>query len=160
MRETRQLIISIAGCELVGIVATPFTISAIPTWYATLNKPTFSPPNWIFGPVWILLYLLMGISAFLIWQKGLKGTTKKSVKKAFGYFFLQLFFNFIWSVLFFGLHNPLLGFIDILLLLISIVLTMATFYKISKIATYLLIPYLLWVSFATILNFSLVLLNY
>lgn len=152
-----RLVTSIVVCEFVGLVSTPFTLSAIPTWYAYLHKPFFSPPNWVFGPVWTLLYAMMGISAFLIWQKG---TQKKKVNKALGYFFVQLFFNFLWSVLFFGLHNPLLGLLGIVLLLISIILTSVTFYKLSKAASYLLVPYLLWVSFATLLNLSIVLLNH
>lgn len=139
-----------------GILATPFTLAAIPAWYATLHKPFFSPPNWIFGPIWTILYFIMGVSAFLIWKKGLKN---KKIQKALLYFIIQLFFNFLWSALFFGLHNPLLGLIDIVLLFISIILTITFFYKISKAASYLLIPYLLWVSYATILNFSLVVLN-
>lgn len=156
MKKYSQLALAIIGCELVGIVSTPFTISAIPTWYRTLNKPFFSPPNWIFGPVWTTLYLLMGISAFLIWQKGLK---KKKVKEAITYFGIQLFLNFIWTFLFFGLRNPLLGLIDIVVLWIFIVLTIVKFYKLSRPAAYMLIPYLLWVSFATILNSSILILN-
>lgn len=156
MKDIGKFLISIFGCELIGILATPFTISAIPTWYATLNKPPFSPPNWIFEPVWTLLYLLMGISAFLIWQKGLHNM---KVKKALGYFLLQLFFNFIWSVTFFGLHSPLLGLLDIVVLLVIVIITIVSFYKLSRSAAYLLIPYLLWLSFATILNLSIVVLN-
>ena len=156
MGNIQKLIISIVGCELVGIGASIFTLTAIPTWYSSLTKPSFSPPNWIFGPVWTTLYFLMGVSAFLIWKKGLKS---KKVKRALLFFLFQLFFNFLWSILFFGLHNPLLGLLDILLLLVSIIVTLITFYKISKTATYLLIPYLIWVSFATILNFSLIVLN-
>lgn len=156
MKDIQKFIICVLGCELVGIVSTPFTISAIPTWYVTLNKPPFSPPNWIFGPVWTTLYFLMGVSVFLIWKKGLKN---KKIKKALLYFIIQLFFNFLWSLFFFGLHNPLLGLIDILLLLISIILTIITFYKISRVAGYFLLPYLLWVIFATVLNLALVVLN-
>ncbi|MBP9718915.1 MAG: tryptophan-rich sensory protein [Candidatus Levybacteria bacterium] len=156
VKDFSKFLISIIGCELVGILSTPFTISAISTWYIFLNKPPFSPPNWVFGPVWTILYFLMGISAFLVWRKGLKN---KKVKKALFYFLLQLFFNFLWSLLFFGLHSPLLGLLDIIVLLVSIVITLVAFYRVSKIAAYLLIPYLLWVSFATILNLSIVLLN-
>jgi tryptophan-rich sensory protein len=156
MKNFPKLIVSVVGCELVGIVSTPFTITAISTWYIFLNKPSYSPPNWVFGPVWTILYCLMGISAFLIWQKD--GKNKKG-KKALSYFLLQLFFNFLWSILFFGLRNPLLGLIDIIALLITISITILAFYKTSKIAAYLLIPYLVWVSFATILNLSIVLLN-
>ena len=129
-------------CELVGIAGTPFTVAAIPTWYATLTKPPFSPPNWIFGPVWTLLYAMMGVSMYLVFQEGWK---KKKVKEAFAYFVIQLVLNFSWSFLFFGLRNPLLGLIDIVLLWIAIFLTIKKFYKISKPTAYLLIPYLLWV---------------
>lgn len=156
MKDIPKLLAAVIGCELVGIVSTPFTISAISTWYVFLVKPSFSPPNWIFGPVWTTLYLLMGVSAFLIWRKGLKN---KKVKRALSYFLVQLFFNISWSLLFFGLHSPLLGLLNIILLLISIVLTIQAFYRISKIAAYILVPYLLWVSFATILNIAIVLLN-
>ena len=156
MGNLQKLIVAIVGCELVGILSTPFTLSAIPTWYIHLHKPSFSPPNWIFGPVWTVLYFLMGLSVFLIWKKGVKN---KKIQHALFYFLVQLFFNFTWSILFFGLHNPLLGLVDILLLLISIILTMIIFLKTSRFAFYLLIPYLLWVSFATLLNLSLVLLN-
>ena len=156
MKNLSKLFIAVIGCELVGLLSTPFTISSIPSWYAYLNKPPFSPPNWIFGPVWIMLYFLMGVSAFLIWEKGLKN---KKVKRAQNYFFIQLFFNFFWSVLFFGLHFPILGLIDIVALLISILFTSRAFFAISKLASSLLLPYLLWVSFATILNIFIVILN-
>lgn len=156
MGNTQKLILSIIGCEVVGLLATPFTVSAIPTWYAHLHKPFFSPPNWIFAPTWTLLYCLMGIAAFLILRKGLQ---KKKIKKAFRYFLLQLFFNFLWSIFFFGLHSPLLGLLDIITLIVFIIITIYTFYKLSKQAAYLLIPYLIWVCFATILNLSLFILN-
>lgn len=156
VKDLSKLVISIAVCELVGLISTPFTIASISTWYVYLNKPSFSPPNWVFGPVWTTLYLLMGISAYVVWKKGLKN---KKVKIALLYFLTQLLFNFLWSIFFFGLHLPLFGFIDIIALLVSIVLTMIKFNKISKIAMYLLIPYILWVSFATLLNLAIVLLN-
>lgn len=156
MKNILKLFLFIIGCELVGILATPFTVSSIPTWYAELIKPSFSPPNWVFGPVWVVLYLLMGVSVYLIWKEG---TKKKRVKIALFYFLIQLFFNFLWSAVFFGLHQPLLAFVDIILLFGAIILTMVKFNKISKVAFYLLIPYLVWVSFATILNVSIVFLN-
>lgn len=156
MKDLQKLTISVIGCELIGIASTPFTLAAIPTWYASLNKPPFSPPNWVFGPVWTVLYFLMGISAFLIWKKGLE---KKKIKKALVYFLLQLFFNFLWTPLFFGLHSPLLGLLDIVVLLAFLLVTIVSFYKLSKPAAYLLVPYLAWVSFATILNLSIVMLN-
>jgi translocator protein len=156
VRSFFRLLICIAGCELVGLLATPLTISAIPTWYATLNKPSFSPPNWVFGPAWTTLYFLMGVAIFIIWKKGFKN---KKAKTALSYFLVQLFFNFLWSVLFFGLRSPLLGLLDIIILLLMIVLTFNAFNKLSKAASYLLIPYLCWVSFATLLNLSVFLLN-
>jgi len=151
-----KFLITVIGCELVGIISTPFTLAAIPTWYNILTKPPFSPPNWIFGPVWTALYFLIGISAFLIWKKGLK---KKHVKEALYYFIAQLVFNFMWSILFFGLKSPIIGLIDILVLWVLILITMIKFYKISKPASYLLVPYILWVSFATLLNLFIVILN-
>jgi tryptophan-rich sensory protein len=129
---------------------------AIPTWYATLNKPMFSPPNWLFGPVWTALYFLMGVSLFLVWKQGFK---KKQVKSAVKVFLFQLVVNFLWSILFFGLQSPLLGLIDIVLMLGLIIYSIKLFYPISKIAAYLLVPYLLWVSFATLLNLFILILN-
>lgn len=156
MKDLPKLIVSVIGCELVGFLGTPFTISSIPTWYATLNKPPFAPPNWIFGPVWTLLYFLMGVAFYLIWKQGWQ---KKKVKTAGTYFLAQLGFNFIWSPIFFGLRSPLLGLVTILAMWTLIVITIKKFYPLSKPAAYLLIPYLLWVSFATILNASIVILN-
>jgi tryptophan-rich sensory protein len=98
-----RLIIAVAVSELAGVVGSIFTFSAISSWYITLTRPTFSPPNWIFGPVWTTLYLLMGISAFLIWQRGLE---RKDVKLALSVFGFQLVLNAVWSIVFFGLHNP------------------------------------------------------
>ena len=156
MNKIVKLITSVAICELVGIISVPFTMASIPTWYATLNKPSFSPPNWIFGPVWTTLYLMMGVALYLVWMKGLKN---KKVKGALIVFGVQLLFNFLWSILFFGLHSPLLALINIILLLYAIVMTIVKFNRISKSASYLLLPYLFWASFATILNFSIVILN-
>lgn len=156
MNKFAKLAVCVSVCEFVGIASTPFTIAAIGGWYQTLNKPFFSPPNWIFGPVWIILYFLMGVSAFLVWEKGLK---KIRVKITLYYFLAQLVLNFVWSFLFFGLHSPILGLIDIVLLWILIVLTIVKFQEVSKTASYLLLPYILWVSFAAILNFSIVIIN-
>ncbi len=156
MRHLPKLIASIALCELAGILATPFTLAAIPSWYVFLNRPSFAPPNWLFGPAWTALYLLMGIAFYLIWKQGLK---KIKVREAAYYFLAQLFFNFTWSIAFFGLRSPLLGLINILILLALIVATMIKFKPLSQAAFYLLVPYLLWVSFATLLNASIVVLN-
>ncbi|MBI4004968.1 tryptophan-rich sensory protein [Candidatus Roizmanbacteria bacterium] len=156
MSKTSKLVTAVLGCELVGILSIPFTFVAIPTWYVTLNKPAFSPPNWIFGPVWTALYFMMGVAAYLVWQKGLKN---KKVRRALVYFLLQLGFNFFWSIIFFGLRQPLLAFVDIVLLWGAIFITIMQFSKLSKPAAYLMIPYLLWVSFAMVLNLSIVSLN-
>ncbi len=144
-----KFLLSIGLCLGAGILGSFFTFSAIPTWYATLNKPVFSPPNWVFGPVWTILYLLMGISLYLVW-------TKKKVPTVF---WIQLVLNALWSIIFFGMRNPLLAMLDILALWVSIFLTIKAFSKINKLASNLLYPYLSWVTFATILNLSLVLLN-
>ena len=148
-----KLISSIIICELAGILGSIFTISSVSTWYITLNKPFFNPPSWLFGPVWTALYLLMGISLYLIW------TNKKRTKKALTIFGIQLILNTLWSILFFGLKTPLFAFIEIIFLWIAIMLSIQYFYKINKTAAYLLIPYILWVSFAAILNFSIFVLN-
>lgn len=156
MKNLPKLITSIIGCQLVGIIGSVFTVSSIPTWYASLNKPWFAPPNWIFGPVWTTLYLMMGISFYLVWIQGWK---KQKVRTAGFYFLAQLGLNFIWSPLFFGLQSPLIALVVIVALLVLIVLTMKQFYPLSKPAFYLLVPYLLWVSFATVLNAGIWVLN-
>lgn len=150
-----KLVASILLCQMAGFLGSLFTAPAIPTWYQTLNKPFFTPPNWIFGPVWISLYLLMGISLFVVWRN--PGHPK--FKLAFIFFFVQLILNILWSAVFFGLQSPFLGLMDIVLLWIVILLTILSFLKISKFAGALLIPYLLWVSFAILLNFFLWILN-
>ncbi len=151
-----KLIAYIIFCEGVGIIGSFFTYPAIKAWYVMLDKPFFSPPNWLFAPVWTILYAFMGISLYLVWEKGAKGEREK---KAVKIFLLQLFANFLWSILFFGLRSPLLGLIDIVILLVLIIITLEKFKQISKTAFYLMIPYLLWVSFATILNGALLFLN-
>jgi translocator protein len=145
----KRLIISLAFPQLAGIVGSLFTISTIPTWYATLEMPSFSPPNWLFGPVWILLYILMGISVYLIWQKKCRTLL----------FWVHLFFNALWSIIFFGLQNPGLAFVNIIIIWLLIVVLMVQFWKVRKLSTYLLIPYLLWVSFASVLNYFIWYLN-
>lgn len=156
MNNFFKLILSIIVCELVGLISTPFTIASIEKWYQYLNKPFFSPPNWIFGPVWTILYFLMGVSAYLIWAKGFKNKKVKNALKLFG---IQLLINFLWSIFFFGMHNPWLAFLDIIFLWIAILITIMKFDNLSKWAGYLLVPYLLWVSFAAVLNISILILN-
>jgi len=143
-------------CELAGIVGSLFTISAIPTWFATLTKPVFSPPNWIFGPVWTLLYLLMGVSAYRVWRLGVR---KSSVRNAMILFGIQLFLNAIWSIIFFGWHNIPFAFIDIAALWLTIIYLILRFHKLDEPSAYLMMPYLVWVSFATVLNYNFWLLN-
>lgn len=139
-----------------GAIGSLFTLEAVPGWYATLAKPPFSPPGWVFGPVWTTLYVLMGISAYLVWQKGWQ---KKPVRFALCLFGLQLFLNALWSILFFGLRSPLYGLFGIIPLWLSIALCMRAFYPLDRRAAWLLIPYLLWVSFAAILNCQIWALN-
>lgn len=150
-----KLIASIVICQLAGIIGAVFTTPSISGWYAGLNKPFFNPPNWLFGPVWTLLYLLMGISLYLVWnqKKGVK------IKTALIIFAIQLGLNSLWSIIFFGMRLPSVAFLEILILLLFIVLTIVKFLPISKISACLLIPYLLWVSFASFLNFYIVRLN-
>ena len=151
-----KLIIAIVISELAGGIGAIFTVSAIPTWYAALAKPALNPPSWVFGPVWTTLYLLMGIAAFLVWNKG---WDRKDIRKALGVFLLQLVFNAAWSIIFFGLHSPFWAFMDIIAMWLAIVWTMILFYRISKPAMCLLLPYILWVSFAAYLNYSILMLN-
>jgi tryptophan-rich sensory protein len=151
-----RLVLCIALCQAAGLIGSLFTIPAIPVWYAGLQKPFFSPPNWIFSPVWTGLYTLMGISLFLIWNKR---TQESKTKRALFFFLIQLGLNALWPVFFFGLRTPLAGLIGMAFLWAAIGLTMGRFFKISLWAGYLLIPYLLWVSFALVLNFSLWFLN-
>ncbi len=152
----KRLIISLILPQLAGAAGALFTAPAIPTWYAALQKPAFSPPNWLFGPVWLILYLLMGIAVYLIWQKI---TENDKVKTALWLFWLHLFFNAAWSPVFFGLKNPGLALINIFIIWIFIILLLIKFWKINKLSSYLLVPYLLWVSFATLLNYSIWQLN-
>lgn len=151
-----KLIASIILCLLAGIIGSIFTASSIENWYVLLEKPAFNPPAWIFSPVWTILYILMGISLYLVWVKGLQ---YPGVKPAISIFLIQLVFNTLWSILFFGLKNPFYAFIEIIFLWIAIILTVLQFSRVSKTASYLLLPYLLWVSFAMFLNYNIWILN-
>ena len=151
-----KLVIAIVVSELAGVIGSIFTVAAIPTWYATLAKPALNPPAWVFGPVWTILYALMGVATFLIWRKGWE---KKEVKTALGIFGIQLVLNTLWSVIFFGLHSPGTALIDIIFLWLAILATIIVFAKISRPAAWLLAPYILWVSFAVYLNYSIWMLN-
>jgi len=147
--NVRNLLVSIIVCQAAGLIGSLFTFAALPTWYATLAKPAFSPPNWIFGPVWTTLYILMGIAMYLVWQK----------KGSLTLFLIHLVFNAGWSVVFFGLQSMLGGMVALIILWGFIVAVIREFYRIDRRAAYLLIPYLVWVSFAGVLNFSLLLIN-
>ena len=153
-KRVTRLIAAILICQLAGIIGSVFTTPSIPTWYAGINKPDFTPPNRLFAPVWTTLFLLMGISLYWIWEKGLKKN-----KLAVYVFSAQLILNIIWSLLFFGLQNPYLAFIEIIILWIAILTTIILFYRISKKAGIMLIPYLVWVSIAAFLNYSVWVLN-
>jgi translocator protein len=150
-----KLVVSIALPLGIGAIAGLFTAQAIPEWYSTLNKPSFNPPNWLFGPVWTTLYFLLGISFFLIW----KIDPGKERNLAILVFLLQLLLNFGWSFLFFYFKTIGFALIEILLLWISTVIMLILFYKIRPIAAFINIPYLLWVTFATILNTGYYFLN-
>ncbi len=152
MKKIWKLIISIMLPFLASIIGGLFTESSASSWYATLIKPPFNPPSWVFGPVWTILYLLMGISLYLVWAK-------KYDRTSFMFFGVQLFLNALWSILFFGMKSPFYAFIEIIFLWVAILITTFYFYKINKISAYLLIPYILWVSFAAVLNFSIFILN-
>jgi len=157
----KRLITSLASPQLAGLIGSFFTVSAISTWYAGLQKPSFSPPNWLFGPTWITLYILMGISIYLVWSayaKAPAGQSKEN-KIAFWLFWVHLFFNALWSVVFFGLQSPGLAFINIIIIWVLIIILIIRFWKINKWSSYLLIPYFLWVSFASTLNFFIWYLN-
>jgi len=151
-----KLVISIIACQCAGLIGSIFTTAAIPTWYATLQKPPFTPPNWLFAPAWATLYLLMGISAFIIWRRGLGNP---QVKRALFLFVIQLVLNTLWSVVFFGFESPLYGVIVIAALWIAILFTILKFFKVSSMAAVLLLPYILWVTFAAVLNVSIWVLN-
>jgi benzodiazapine receptor len=151
-----RLIISILVCQLAGFVGSVFTRASVSTWYVSLNKPSFTPPSWLFSPVWITLYVLMGISAFMVWNQGLD---KREVKVALIVFGIQLILNAFWSAAFFGLRSPFAGLIVIAVLWVFILLTILYFFRVSSMAGMLLLPYIGWVSFAAVLNASLFVMN-
>jgi tryptophan-rich sensory protein len=150
MSKLLKLFLAIIICEGAGLIGSIFTFNAVNTWYVTLHKPFFNPPSWIFGPVWTILYLLMGVSLYLVWN------TKKITLK---WFWIQLVLNMLWSVLFFGLKNPTVALLEIMLLWLAILMMVKSFWKYNRTASWLLLPYLLWVTFASVLNLFIVLLN-
>jgi len=170
-----KLLASIIICELAGVVGSVFTSPEIEAWYKNLKKPAFNPPNWVFGPAWIIIFILMGISLYLVWQKKfepkiISAQTYNPLSQKFLsgswrrlnivlIFVTQLVLNILWSVLFFGAHSVAAGFFELLMLWFAIVFTMVNFHRVSKVATWILLPYILWVSFAGILNFYIWILN-
>ncbi|MEX0917874.1 MAG: TspO/MBR family protein [Candidatus Paceibacterota bacterium] len=142
--------------QAAGLIGSVFTASAIPEWYATLTLPAFAPPNWIFGPVWTTLYVFMGIAAFIVWRNRHAFPGKRA---ALTVFFIQLALNAVWSIIFFGLQNPGAAFLEIIALWIAVATTLIMFARFSRTAAVLLVPYLLWVTFAGYLNYSIWILN-
>lgn len=154
MKSLPRLLFSIVLCEATGFLSALYVMGEINSWYATLTKPVFSPPNWIFGPVWTILYALMGIYLYKVWVSKIK--LRSLLLPLFA---VQLLLNFLWSLFFFNLHNPLLALIDILALWFLIFVLIAKTSKTSWSIAWLLIPYILWVSFATLLNIAILTLN-
>ena len=146
----------VVGCELVGILGALTTATGDSPWYDSLAKPPFNPPGWVFGPVWTVLYALMGIAAYLVWREGMD---RPDVKRALGLFVAQLVLNGVWTPTFFGAESIAGGAVVIVALLVVLALTMRAFFRISRLAGWLLVPYFLWVSFATLLNLSIWWLN-
>jgi translocator protein len=140
---------------LIGVTAGFATSSSVSSWYVELNKPFFNPPNWLFGPVWTVLYLLMGISSWLVYRSP-AGASRTLSLDIYGF---MLFLNFIWSFLFFGFRLPGAAFVEIILLWLIIVIMIIQFYRVHRLAALLQIPYLLWISFASLLNGSIWYLN-
>ncbi len=152
MKDIVKLIISVVACLAAGFIGSIFTNASIPTWYAALKKPAYAPPNWVFAPVWTILFVLMGIAAYLVWRQGWNTST---VKTGLILFIVQLLFNMFWSFAFFTMRSPLFGFVVIIILWFLILFTIIYFSNVSTVAGVLLIPYIVWVSFASILNFML-----
>ncbi len=148
-----RLVASIVVCEAAGAIGSLFTISAIPTWYASLHKPWFSPPNWLFAPVWLTLYLLMGITLYILWGK------RPQAGSALAAFAVQLVLNVAWSVVFFGAQELFYGFAIIVALWLAILATMVLSYRASRSAAALLLPYIIWVTIASALNYYVWVLN-
>lgn len=157
MNKYTKIAVLIVTCLALGYLSGMVTQSSIKSWYPTILKPSFNPPNWLFAPVWTTLFVFMGIAGGLVWDK--IDTKKEEVQKALVLFAIQLVLNSLWSILFFGLKNPMLALIEIVLLWLLIYETFVKFSKIDKVAGYLFIPYLIWVGFAMILNASIWWLN-
>jgi len=151
-----KLIISLLACQLAGVIGSVFTTRSIDTWYQTIIRPSYAPPNGVFAPVWIGLYVLMGIAAFLVWRRGLQ---YPGVREGLLAFLVQLILNTFWSIAFFGFRSPLAGLVVIIILWIEIVITIIYFFRVSRNAGLLMLPYIAWVSFAAALNYGFFILN-
>ncbi len=156
MKTFLKLAVSISVPLAVGVLSGVATARGVTEWYPTLTRPAFTPPSWIFGPVWTLLYLMMGFAAFLVWQWGLEAA---GVRVALVAFLVQLALNGLWSLLFFGLRAPGAAFVDIILLWLAIAVTTWLFWRVVHVAGALMVPYLAWVTFAAVLNGSIWSLN-
>ncbi|ERM82877.1 TspO and MBR [Rhodonellum psychrophilum GCM71 = DSM 17998] len=154
MNNTLKLVISIVVPQLFGGLGALVTVASIGSWYQSIEKPFFTPPSWVFGPAWTLLYLMMGLAVYLIWK-----SQHPFKKQALVVFIAQLVLNAIWSPAFFGLESPILGLVIIIPLWVLILICIRLFFPINRIAAYLMIPYILWVSFAMLLNASIWYLN-
>lgn len=154
--NTLKLLISLVLPLLAGFFGSIFTMPAIESWYRLLEKPLLAPPDFVFGPVWTTLYLMMGFAAYLVWKEGF---SNGRVRMGLLIFILQLALNTAWSIFFFGLQSPAAGLYIIGALWVAIVLNIGAFYRVSKVAAWLLVPYLMWVSFASYLNYAIWSLN-
>ena len=157
MQKILRIAVVLMTCLVIGFLSGMMTKESITTWYPTQIKPLFNPPNWVFAPVWTILYIMMGVAGGLVWNK--IEIEEKKVKSAFKFFIIQLALNACWSFIFFYLHNPFLALIEIILLWLMIYETYVQFKQIEKKAAMLLVPYLSWVSFASLLNASIWWLN-
>lgn len=155
MKKVYKLIIALSIPQLAGGLGSLFTANSVKNWYLTLEKPLLNPPSWVFGPVWTTLFLLMGYALYLVWVN--EDKERKNV--AYVAFAVQIVLNIFWSVIFFGLKNPGLAFVEILILWLAIIFNIFIFYRISRTSAWLLVPYLVWVSFAAYLNYSIWVLN-
>jgi len=155
-KKLTYIAISVSVCLVIGFLSSFATQSSVNDWFVTLNKPSFNPPNWIFAPVWTVLYTMMGLAAGLVWSKGFHHLWVKTALYHFGF---QLLLNASWSIVFFGLKEPFWALVVIITLLILLILTMRWFRVVSKVAAWLLVPYFLWICFATALNYKIWELN-
>lgn len=155
--DVAKIIVSLLAAFLAGGIGSVFTTSSLPNWYAGLQKPFFTPPDWLFAPAWTILYVLMAVAAFLVWRQGLRTL---GVRRALWAYLVQLILNVLWSVVFFGLKSPLFGMVVILFLWFAIIVTTVRFFWVSRTAAWLMVPYAIWVTFASVLNIGIYALNH